>query len=181
MLARCTPALLALPLLAAAPAQQGDPLRSVYTTLDPAQCRTIRTYEETGDSEQRCPGIAGHVLLVSDGDARVSVTVVTPDRRQHPLDYWTVITSGFSSLGPRAEWRVRGTGRALRPVALIVRVNANEDPEVPERRTSYLAVARLTGGRVCVTHRIGPYANANELARQAADRAGTLPCLGPRQ
>ena len=56
-------------------------------------------------------------------DARVSIDIVTPDGRVHPLNYWSVVTSAFSNAGPRAEWRMqRG-----RPIALIVRVNASED------------------------------------------------------
>lgn len=158
----------------AAPA--GGAIRSVYTSLAPEQCRVIRRHEETGGSVSRCPGVAGHALLVSEDDARMSVDVVTPDGGEHPLNYWSVVTRGFSTLGPRAEWRVRGEGGQARPVALIVRVNAAEDPDNPERTTSYLAVAKITPREVCVTNSIAPAADANEQARRAADASAGRPC-----
>lgn len=151
-------------------------VRSVYTSLDPDRCRTVSTDEEVGGSVQRCGGVAGYSLVVTDGDARMTIDVVAPGGRVHRLNYWSVITHNFSTVGPRAEWRMRGT----RPIALIVRVNANEDLEDPSRITSYLAVARITPRGICVTDRIGPVPGANELARRAADAPGTRPCLRDR-
>lgn len=148
-------------------------ISSVYTSLTQADCRVIEVDEESEGSVSRCPGVAGHALKVLEGDLRQSIDVVTPDGKEHPLNYWTVITGNFSYLGPRAEWRMRGD----RPVALIVRVNASEDPENAERSTSYLAVAKLTAREICVTDRIGPVADANVAARAAADRAASRPCL----
>lgn len=148
-------------------------IRSAYTPLDEAQCRVTEMDEESGSSTSRCPGVAGHVLNVHDGDARVSVDIVTPDGRAHPLNYWSVVTSGFSTAGPRAEWRMQGG----RPIALIVRVNASEDPEDSSRTTSYLAVAKITAAQICVTDRIAPAPNANEAARRAADSSAGRPCL----
>lgn len=163
--------LVGLPL--AAWAAPGQAVRSVYTSLDTARCRLLSRHEETGATVHRCRGVAGYALQVADDDNRMSVNVVTPAGRVHELNYWGVITGNFSSLGPRAEWRMRGE----RPIALIVRVNANEDPANPERTTSYLAVARVSARGSCVTDRIAPGANANELARRAADRSAGRPCL----
>lgn len=148
-------------------------IRSVYTPLDEQQCRVTETDEESGSSTSRCPGVAGHVLNLHDGDARASIDVVTPDGRAHELNYWTVVTSGFSTVGPRAEWRMQGG----RPIALIVRVNASEDPVDSSRKTSYLAVAKITAREICVTDRIAPAADANEAARRAADQSASRPCL----
>lgn len=149
-------------------------IRSVYTSLAEADCRLVEQDEETGDTTSRCPGTAGYRLLVHDWDARITVDVVAPGGRTHPLRYSGVITSNFSSLGPRAEWRMRDG----KPVALIVRLNAFEDPEVTNRATSYLAVAKITDRETCVTDRIPPTApNANEAARQAADRSASRPCM----
>ena len=129
--------------------------------------------EEAGGSTSRCPGVAGHALKVMEGDLRMSINVITPDRKEHELSYWSVITGAFSTLGPRAEWRMRGE----RPIALIVRVNASENPEYPERTTSYLAVAKITPAETCVTDRIGPVPDANTVARAAADRSAARACL----
>lgn len=159
------------------PSATGDSagaIRSVYTSLGEADCRLVEQDEETGGTTSRCPGTAGYALLVHDWDARMTVDVVAPGGRTHPLRYSGVITSSFSSLGPRAEWRMRSG----MPIALIVRVNAFENPETPDRATSYLAVARITPRQTCVTDRIPPTEpNANEAARQAADQSASRPCM----
>jgi hypothetical protein len=154
------------PLLASAPA-----VESVYTNI--ARCKTVEAHEEGASSVQKCAGVAGYSLLVEDSDSRQSVTVVSPGGKKHPLDYWQVITTGFSSLGEKAEWRVQKKGAKVRPYALIVRVNASENPEKPEQTTSYLAVAKITAAEVCVTDKV----KTNEEARQAADASADKPCL----
>lgn len=149
-------------------------IRSVYTSLAEKDCRVTERDEEVGGTSSRCPGAAGYALVVHDYDARMSVDIVAPGGRALPLRYSGVVTANFSAVGERAEWRMRGAT----PMALIVRLNANEDPENPERTTSYLTVARITATSACVTDRIAPtVANANEAARQAADRSATRPCM----
>lgn len=150
---------------------------SIYTDLSPARCKTIKVNSETAGSVQRCPGVAGYSLLVEDDDQRQSVTVMTPDGKRHPLNYWQVVTTAFSNVGDKAEWRVERQRGKVRPVALIVRVYANENPGSPDERTSYLAVAKITAEKVCVTEKIKGGANANEEARRAADASANKPCL----
>lgn len=158
----------ALPLFAYVPAAD-----SVYTDMAAARCKTIETHEESAGSVQKCPGVAGYELLVEDDDSRQSVTVVSPDGKKHPLKYWQVITTGFSSLGEKAEWRVEKKGGKVHPFALIARVNASENPENPDQKTSYLAVAKITNAEVCVTDKV----KTNEEARAAADASAGKPCL----
>ncbi len=154
-----------------------DKLGSVYSDLASSKCRTNEVDKETGSSTQRCPGIGGYKLLVLDDDARQSVTVVAPDGKNHPLDLWDVVTHAFSSLGNKAEWRVTKNKGKVSPVALIVRVNASEDSTNPNRLTSYLAVVKVTAGKICVTHKIPSGAKANETARHAADTSQDAVCL----
>jgi hypothetical protein len=149
------------------------PVESVYTDIAPARCKTVETHEEGASSVQKCAGVAGYGLLVEDNDLRQSVTVVSPDGKKYPLNYWQVVTTAFSSLGEKAEWRVEKKGGRARPFALIVRVNASENPEKPDQKTSYLAVAKITAGEVCVTDKV----KTNEAARLAADASAAKPCL----
>jgi hypothetical protein len=147
--------------------------RSVYTPLAAKQCRTIRV-ETTGagDYEGRCRGVAGYSLLLLEGDLRQNIIVVTPKGAKHSLDLWDVVSGGFSYVGPRAEWRIKKS-----PVAFIIRYNASEDPENPNRKTSYLVVAKITRDEICVTDKISAGPKANAEARAAADAAATKPCL----
>lgn len=153
-----------------------DGIDSVYTDIAGAACAIIAVDEEAGAMTQRCPGIAGYALLVEDDDARMSITVVAPNGEQHPLDFWQVVTTAFSTLGEKAEWRVKRQNGEVVPIALIVRVNANEGGD-PDVTTSYLAVAKITPQAACVTDRIAPAADMNLQARLAADAATEKPCL----
>jgi hypothetical protein len=160
-----------LSLAAATTLAQGN--RSLYTSLAVKQCRTIKT-ETTGagDYEGRCRGVGGYSLTLLEGDLRQNIIVTTPRGAKHSLDLWDVVSGGFSHVGPKAEWRL-----AKAPIALILRYNASEDPEHPNRTTSYLVVAKITRDEICVTDKIAPGATANADARRAADVATTKPCL----
>jgi hypothetical protein len=151
-------------------------ISSVYTELSFGRCKTVSVNQESASSVQQCPGVAGYKLLVEDDDARMSITVITPGGKQHPLNFWHVITRHFSSLGSKAEWRVRRENKQLIPIALIVRVNGYETSDA-DKVTSYLAVAKVSQGVICVTDKIQLTPRANEEARQAADASENKPCL----
>lgn len=169
--------LLMFALAACAAAAAAQTAESVYSDLDRGRCKTVESEAEGYSWAKECGGVAGFKLRHLMGDERESITVVKPDGSQHPLDFWTYVTPAFSSIGPRAEWRVRRRGARAEPFALIVRLNANEDPVQYQKRTSYLVVARLAPGKVCVTDRIAPGPRANELARRSADASADKPCL----
>ena len=155
---------------------------SVYTPLAEKQCKTVKGPDsQTGDYEGRCRGVAGYSLIVTEGDLRQNVTVVTPKGTKHSLELWDVISGGFSSVGAKAEWRMARQNGKLSPVALIIRYNANDDPESPNKQSSYLAVTKITANEICVTDKINPGENANENARRAADAAADKPCLKKQQ
>lgn len=155
--------------------------QSVYTSLGAKQCRTIKSAEAGDDGyEGRCRGVAGYALLLSEGDLRQNITVITPKGAKHSLDLWDVISGGFSSVGPKAEWRMARQNGKPTPVALIVRYNASEDVNAPNKQSSYLAVSKITPTEICVTDKISSGPKANEDARRAADTAATRPCLKQR-
>lgn len=162
-------------LLATSATAGGQSNRSVYTSLEEKHCRPIKS--ANADYEGRCGGVAGYALLLSEGDLRQNVTVATKQGTKHSLDLWDVISSGFSSVGPKAEWRMANRKGKLVPVALIIRYNANEDPAQPNKRNSYLAVTKITPTEICVTDKISSGPKANEDARRAADSAAAKPCL----
>ena len=169
-------AVLALGVCSFGNAAPEKPPTSVYTDLAEDRCKTLELNEEEGPhSVQRCPGAAGYHLLVLDDDARMSVTVVDPAGKEHPLDLWTLVSPNFSSLGNVAEWRmVRRSGTEV-PGALIVRFNAT-DPET-SKVTSYLAVAKIADDGICLVEAVPPGLDANEKAREVADGAQKKACL----
>lgn len=149
------------------------PVTSVYSSL--SGCRPVKTGRDW--SVHACRGVGGYNLQLEYEDARESITVFGPDRKAHPLKLWQVVSSGFSSVGQKAEWRVRTQNGKQLPIALIVRFNASENPEDSSKITSYLIVAKITPQKICVTDKIAPGATANEEARNAADASADKPCL----
>lgn len=157
--------------------QAADSITSVYTNLDGAGCKTLESSEEGGGwYKGRCNGISAYKLLVMEGDLRQTITVVDPKQQEFPLELWNTVSSGFSSLGAKAEWRVKKQANQTLPIALIVRFNVSENPEQPEKNTSYLVVSKITAKQICVTDVVKPQAKANELARKLADQAANKAC-----
>ena len=151
-----------------------ESLESVYTELTPAKCKVVK--EDVEYQEEKCPGIAGYSLLSIYSDQRQSITVVSPEGKELPLNYYEVITPAMSHVGDKAEWRVIKSGGKVTPKALIVRVTTAPHVQT-EKIVSYLAVAKLGPDATCVTDRIEPSPQANEQARKAADGAASKPCL----
>ncbi|MBW8809925.1 MAG: hypothetical protein JF591_14090 [Lysobacter sp.] len=162
------------------PAVASDAASSRYSSLVEKDCvADPAAKEDDGQGGSSvCPGVDGYRLRVVDGDARMSIEVLTPAGKTLPLDFWSMVTSGFSSVGDIAEWRYPASGGRV-PQALIVRLNVSENPERPGITASYLVVSRLGVDAACVTAKIAPGKAQNEAARKAADVAAASPCLPP--
>jgi hypothetical protein len=153
----------------------GDAVKSVYTDLTGKGCGPERKTSEVS-SERTCTGIEGYKLIVQNDDERESIAIVSPDGKQHPLNFWETISNGaFDYLGQKAEWRVISKNGKDVPIALIVRVEVQSNGS--NKGGSYLAVSKIGEQGICVTDRIDPGANANEKARAAADSSASKPCL----
>lgn len=149
---------------------------SVYTELSGPNCKALEENATEGWAKGRCRGTAGYMLDWSEGDLRQTLNVIDPKGRDFPLELWSTVASGFSSLGDKAEWRVKKVGKKVSPIALIVRYNVSEDPEKPEKTTSYLTVSKITADEVCVTDVVKPGSDANQQARDLADIATSKQC-----
>ena len=147
-------------------------ITSVYTNLDGKNCKTLESESEgAGWYRGRCKGIAGYQLEVTEGDLRQSVDVITPGKKTFKLEFWN-ISSAFSAVGAKAEWRMKGKT----PIALIVRFNANEDVEDTSKVTSYLVVTKITKNEICVVDVVKPMKDQNAAARKIADNSAGRPC-----
>ena len=152
--------------------------QSVYTNLAPKFCRTVKSSSDEADSYTgRCRGVAVYNLIVEEGDLRTNIKVLPPKGAEQSLELWDVVSGGFSSLGPKAEWRMTRRAGKLTPIGLIVRYNVSENPADPNKITSYLVVSKVAPDGSCVTEKILPGPNANDEARRAADAAASKNCL----
>lgn len=144
---------------------------SIYTDISSKACAKHIDDPTTDAYTLYCPGVHGFRLQIHDDDERSSVSVVTPDRRVFHLNYWEVVTRGFSTLGDKVEWRIAKVGGRATPVGIIVRVNTldQSDPERP-KPAPLLAVAKISRDATCVTRVVNALApDANIEARRFSD------------
>lgn len=120
-----------------------------------------------------CPGYKGYPLMVSEGDLRFSLAYgfnITPAQRWQSLP-------PFNHLGEKLEWRLSNDLGRWMPIATIVRYYT-ADPETGEDKGQVLVVTQLVEGNSCHIAYVDALANAdaNALARQAADASGSFDC-----
>lgn len=145
--------------------------KSVYTNLDTKGCKTIEQSDEgAGWYRGECPGVGGYKLEVTEGDIRQSINVIAPGGKTFELNF-SQVSSAFSTVGAKAEWRMKGKV----PVALIVRFNAS-DPEDSAKSTSYLVVSKISKTESCITDVVNPSKTQNADAQKLADEAAAKPC-----
>jgi hypothetical protein len=145
---------------------------SSYTSTAPGDCRVFGAGNGVDDSATRiCPGKAGLVVLVSEDDLRETVSVGrnrATAAREPAAAAWF---GPFSSTTTTVEWRALDG----KPFAIIRRWhladNSDEDKNGRPVAKPMLAVTRLPPGAVCHVAYVDvkANANANELARKAAD------------
>lgn len=161
---------------------QSAKFSSIYSDLGDKKCKTLEL-DETGAGyyRGRCKGLGGFQLDVIEGDIRQTIDVIFPDGSKSELDLWRVVSGAFSSVGPRAEWRVQTVNGKSIPKALIVRfVATSEDPDSEKFRqinTSSLVVVKIEKTSACVTDIVPPTVrNQNAEARKLADSSASKPC-----
>ncbi|HRH41956.1 MAG TPA: hypothetical protein PKY82_09955 [Pyrinomonadaceae bacterium] len=143
--------------------------KSVYTPLTNDKCQ-VKVDSKLPIMNGLCPGVGGYNLAIADDDARMSVSVVAPDKTVFDLDFWGHLRN-FSELGEKAEWRMKGKN----PIALIIRYLVHDKGDL-KPPTSYLMVAKITKDSACVTNIVKPSKSQNLLAQQLADSASNKPC-----
>jgi len=158
------------------------PIESIYTDLDYEKCEKTEETKVDGQvygTVHVCEGVAGYKLELPDTDLRQTVNVIYPNGSKHELQFGQVVSSAFSELGEKAEWRVVNKDGKVRPVALIVRFIvsiADARPENPPPDISFLTVSKITVDKACVTDVVNPGKDQNVKARELADSSSSRPC-----
>jgi hypothetical protein len=162
-------ALLLVPPFGQASAQS---VGSSYTSTAPKDCRQIgKASADDGGTTRVCPGKAGLIVLIAEGDLREVVSVGRSRASAAEQPAAKTWFGPFNSSEPRVEWRASGD----KPFAIIQRWhiadNADLDGKGRPNTKAMLAVTRLPPGPVCHVAYVDAVANpnANELAREAAD------------
>jgi hypothetical protein len=151
----------------------------VYTDLHGKGCKTLSLNKETGASTRRCPGAAGFSLLVHDEDGRASIDIVAPGKRAFQLNFWDVVTSGYSQVGRKAEWHLATVKGKLVPVGLVVRVDTVEQTDWDRiRRKSLATVTQIRADGACVVFKIDGASKQASARTHKAAGGGRRACLG---
>jgi hypothetical protein len=146
---------------------------SAYTRLagDGAHCTTLEDKPDEGGSFlQRCAGFQGNAVFVAEGDLRTFVSYGWNARAEKAASQ---TFPAFNTIGDTLEWRLKDG----KPVATILRWKIDGGEGMPKGEV--LVVTQLNEGNQCWIAEVSASmnANANELARQAADElAGTFDC-----
>ena len=152
----------------------GGKIESIYTDLAGRKCKTTSD-DESDVITQECPGVAGYKLVVAERDAQKTINVLSPSGKTYDLDFQDKVSGGLSTLGKKAEWRVKRSNGKIQPVGLITRFNFSKTGDA-KNLTSYLIVTKFDGDNICITD-IVKTKNANVKARELADIAPAKPCL----
>jgi hypothetical protein len=151
------------------PAQAG--FSSAYSDLNLDECLVLEA-DDFGVS-WACPGYKGYPLMVREGDLRFALNYGFGSSQQS--DFHTL--PPFNTLGAKLEWRLSNDLGRWMPVATIVRYYT-QSGDAGEIEGQVLMVTQLAEGNSCPIAYVDARANknANELARQAADMAGSFDC-----
>lgn len=144
---------------------------SAYTDLDLDQCMIMQT-DDFG-STWACAGYRGYPVMVAEGDLRFLVSYGLRPKDEKAASQ---TLPPFNTIGPRLEWRLKREAGVWKPVATILRYFIDREDPMPDGQV--LVVTRLGEGATCQTAWIDALANAdaNALARNAADRAAAFDC-----
>ncbi|QQR39160.1 hypothetical protein [Devosia rhizoryzae] len=155
------------------PATAQSGFTSAYTDINLDQCMVLEA-DDFGASWS-CPGYKGYPLMVQEGDLRFSLQYgFNVDKN----DAGSQTLPPFNHLGSKLEWRLSNASGRWLPIATIVRYHtADSDTGVDSGEV--LVVTQLKEGDTCHIAYVDAKANkdANELARQAADKAGDFSCM----
>jgi hypothetical protein len=155
---------------------------STYTSTAKKDCRIIQSPKaEPGEDGfvHICPGMGNLVVYNAEGDLREAVSVGRTRNAARDEPAGQAFFGPFSSTTTTVEWRHPKGGA---PFAIIQRWHLadNDDPGPDNRpRTKQmLVVTRLPPGAVCHVAYVDVKANpnANEIAREAANRARDFKC-----
>lgn len=157
-------------------------LSNYYSDLSGEHCIRTVLEEVTGSTADRCPGPSEYMLDVLYDDDRMSIDVITPSKQQASLNYWEIVSSGFSSIDGQANWWLKTINGKQQPVALITPFVATENLENGEDLTvTYQVISKITDNEICIIGKVEKtQAQAESLITSLVNNADTKPCLSPK-
>jgi len=75
-----------------------------WSYLDNTSCHLLSTSEETESISQLCSGFDKYQLKFDADDLRETLSVITPDSTNYPLELWHNINRDFSKISEIIAW-----------------------------------------------------------------------------
>ena len=145
---------------------------SDYTSLVLCKIKEKQTHVTYKD----CGKINDINIVVEETNRTKSITLIH-HHKSYPQKYEVAVSyDPIVALGKKIEWRYRYKN-SNSPLAMIVRVDVNEDKGQKQEKHSYLVVSRVDKHGICVVGKISSQRHQNEMARKMADIASELPCV----
>ncbi len=139
-----------------------------YTELDLDQCEVLRSYEEGGGVDLRCPGLDGLDVFVSDGDARMDVDFGVPNDQFETF-------SAFNGVGGTVEWMSGDTGIEAAALRFLIDVDGRSAEALV---VSKVGTAEAPGCVIGVVNAASDQANG--VARGIGAMAPNFDCASDR-
>jgi hypothetical protein len=146
---------------------------SSYTSIAEKDCRTLES-DNLGSIEE-CESFADMKVTVIEGDLKQGITL-TRDGKNYELNFRNAISYTFMSFGLELEWRYKHN-QFDNPIALITRLDINDDPEDIEKVSSYLVVSKITEDEICIVGKVDAQKDQNKRARDMAEKSDRMACL----
>jgi len=146
---------------------------SSYTSIAQKDCRTLES-DNLGSIEE-CESFADMKVTVIEGDIKQGITL-TRESRRYELNFRSAVSYDFISLGLELEWRYK-RNQFDNPIALITRLDVNDDQENLDKITSYLVISKITEKEICVVGKVEPQKNQDEIARRMAEKSSKMSCI----
>ena len=151
---------------------------TITTDLHGKACTILSFDRETGAATRQCDGVAGYKLLVHDEDGRTSIDVVPPASRNLPLNFWDVVSNGYSTVGRKAERHMARRHGKLVPVGLVVRVDTVDTVALDRyQRGSLTTGTRIGDDAACVVFKTSTASKQASRKARAAALDPRAPCL----
>src|SRR2546429_3058080 len=117
-----------------------DSITSVYSSL--SGCKLVKTGHDWSTSA--CVGVGGYNLRLEYGDARESITIISPNGRKHPLNLWQVISGGFFMGGKKdGGGGGRRDGKTV-ALVLLISFDSSEKTANSTKGNSFLPAPKHT-------------------------------------
>lgn len=129
---------------------------------------------ENDEKTRICKGVEGYSLLIKGKETQPQISLVAPDGKRHPIEYWDPADAGYREIYSGVTWVVVNTPKKTISLEFYLAIEPRQDYAQWGR---YEVIARVSPGPVCVVGSVpsGPSSTMESIA--IASNPSDRPCL----